>query len=342
MENNSFKTNTTRRKIIDACVERGFSVEDANIKLRENNLHEIIDKTETDWYEMMRQNYINTSLRKKLIENGKKQALSRFEINTILQKNNLRCLNEYETMDYMDTLGRKKVVNSTSLKALLGEEDKLSRENIIQNSLKTRKILSEVNILLRQNNYDVLSEEEENKYKKIFNSSNRSRESIILDAIKNNIKTSELNRTLRNSNLSPLSQFETLDYEQRKFLLQQQRRDHLIKECTEERKYTDEINDLLRKYNFDELTEIEEKKIRQLYKTEPGQNGLNQLSPQFQALYKEAIKRYHPDIFNDPNDKLVANKRMKEINEAKNNRDYFRLRGLVEEFEREDQRKEQA
>lgn len=339
---NSFKTNTTRRKIIDACVERGFSVEDVNIKLRENNLNEIADKTEADWYEMMRQNYINTSLRKKLIENGKKQALSRFEMNTVLQKNNLRCLNEYETMDYMDTLGRKKVVSSTSLKALLGEDDKLSREDIIQNGLKTRKTLAEVNDLLKKNNYDTLNNEEESKYKKIFSSSNRSRESIILDAIKQNIKTSELNRTLKNCNLSVLSQFETLDYEQKKFLLQQQKRENLIKECTEERKYTDEINDLLRKYNFDELTELEEKKIRQLYKTEPGQNSASQLTPQFQALYKEAIKRYHPDIFNDPNDKLIANRRMKEINEAKNNRDYFRLRGLVEEFEREDRRKEQA
>ena len=333
---NSFKTNTSRRKIIDACVEQGLSLDEVNAKLRENNLFEIIERKESDWYESMRQNYLSTALRKKIIDESRNQGLSRFEVNALLQKNNLRCLNEYETYAYTETLGRKKVVENTSVKSVLSADNRIPREIIIQNCLKDRKSVSETNDLLNHYNYEKLNSDEEYNYKKTFNISNRSRESIILDAIKNTLKTFELNKTLKEHNLSPLSQFETLDYEQKKYHILQQKRERLIKECAEVRKFPYEINQLLRKYEFEELTEHEEKKIRQIYKTVPQQNTANQLSPQFQSLYKEAIKKYHPDIYTDPNDKLVANKRIKEINEAKREKDYFKLMSLIKSYESED------
>jgi len=339
---NSFKTITSRKKIIDACVEQGFPLEDANKKLKENHFTEITEKSEADWYESMRQSYKNTSLRKKLIEKGKLQGLSRFEINTALQKHNLRCLNEYETMDYMESLGRKNVVDTANVRDLFQEENKSSREEIIRNGLKNKKNIPEINEILVKNEYEPLTIEEENKYKKILLSSGRNRESLILEAIKNNTKTTELNKILNSNNLSPLSQFEILDFEQKKSVIQKEKRENLISECIEEKKDTYEINELLKKHNFEELSEKEEKKIRQTYRNNPKQDNSNQISPQFQSLYKSAIKKYHPDVFSNPEEKSLANKRMQEINQAKAIKDYFKLKSLIEKYEKEDNNKNQA
>lgn len=339
---NSFKTVTSRRKIIDACIEQGITIEDANIKLQSNNFNPITEKDELEWYEKMRQNYLNTSLRKKIIEKGKLQGLSRFEINLVLRKHQLRHLNEYEAQDYEFSLSRKKAVNVNSLGTRTAfKDDKPSKEDIIKNGLKDQKNLIEINNILKQNGYEELTENDFNEQKKEITSSGRNRESIILEGIKNNTRNLELNRILKNNNLAPLSQFEQLDYDQKKHLNIQEKRNYLIKNCVEERLYTDEINDCLKEHNFEILTEIEEKKIIQHYKNTPEQDKENYISPQFQNLYKEAIKKFHPDMYVNETDKFIANRRMKEINEAKSMRDFFKLRNLIEQYINEDLNKKQ-
>lgn len=335
---NSFKTQTTRTKIIDSCIEQGKTLDEANDKLKACDFHIIKSPSEIELYENMRQSYMNSSLRKKLLEKGRQQGLSKFEINLLLNENNLRTLNEYEAEAYEYTLGRKGNIDINSLGKRTFDDEKPTREEILKNGIKKKSPLSEINIQLIQNGYEDITAEELEEYKNTFVSSSEIRERLILYGIKKNIKAAELNKTLKNKNLSQLSQFEIVDYDQKKHKYFQSRRNDLIKYCVEQKKFIDEINDMLRKHNFERITEAEENEILEQYSNNSDNNNSNSLSAAFQALYKEAIKQFHPDMYSNAQDKVIANERMKEINEAKSLRDYLKLQDLIEQYQTEDER----
>lgn len=334
---NYFKTQSTRTKIIDACIEQGKTIEEANVKLQACNFTPITNQQEMELYENMRQNYLNSSLRKKLIEKGKLDGLSRYEVNLILSENSLRPLNEYEADDYEYNLGRKGNIDLNSLGKRTWEDEKLTREDIIQNGIKKRSSTAEINIQLIQNGYDEISDNGLEEFKKNLSSSAEVRERMILNGIKQNVKATELNKRLKNQNLPPLSQFEIVDYDQKKHNYHNDRRKDLIQYCIEQKKYIDEINELLRKHEFDRISEAEEKQILEMYENNTDSNRTNSLSAAFQTLYKEAIKQFHPDMFSNIHDKKIATERMKEINEAKSLRDYLKLKDLIERYKIEDE-----
>ena len=95
---------------------------------------------------------------------------------------------------------------------------------------------------------------------------------------------------------------------------------------------------MLRKHNFERISPAEENEILEQYSNNTDNTSSNTLSAAFQALYKEAIKQFHPDMYSNAQDKVIANERMKEINEAKSLRDYLKLQDLVEQYQIEDER----
>jgi len=202
----------------------------------------------------------------------------------------------------------------------------------------TNKTIINRCVRLADNGFAPMNDVKQNEYRKRYNEYHNKRQSIIQHSFENCLSVADVNKKLKSENLSTLSIVEEMNYQKERERIQEKKRQNLLKECLEEHLEIYEINILLMKNCFEKLSEQEEDKLR----SEINSRGMKkdkkkttELSEQFRTLYRQATKEFHPDKFNNPEQKAKATSVMKELNNAKDQNDYFLLKEIVAKYKNE-------
>lgn len=328
-----------RLNIIEDCIAERMPRVEANKILLQNNLDEL-QGGEADCYDVVFNCNIGKNVRDKIIAGCLLQGLSKTDANLELMNNNFRRMDIAESEDYGDYLSRVRYFGTGIFAKIKREEILPTREKIIQDCIKNAFSTETVNKKLTQNNYEILSSKEDEKYRKDYNEYHHKRQTILRQAYEEEKTIPQTNKILLENNQAKLSIVEEMNFQKEREKIQAKRRENLIKECLEERLNLYQINLILNSNSFERLSEQEydDLKYRIAKEDNSGKKKTTELSDQFRKLYRNATKKYHPDRFNDPNKKTQATLRMKEINEAKEKNDYFLLKDLLKQFEQEDKK----
>lgn len=324
-----------RLRIIEDCLAARKPRIEANKILKQNNLKEL-EGGEKDCYDVVFNCNIGKSIRDKIIAGCLLQGMTRTDANLEIINNNFRKMDEKEGENYDDYLSRLRYFGTGIFKIIKKEKILPTRNEIIKNAIRNSLPTDSVNKKLVQNNFDPLSDTEDEKYRKDYNEYHHKRQTILRQAYEEEKTIPEVNKILFANKQEKLSSVEEMDFQKERGKIQSKRRDNLIKECLEERMSLHQINVILNNNSFDRLSEQEYDKLK-IYITKGSNNKKStELSDQFRTLYRSAIKKYHPDHFSDKEKKELATLRMKEINEAKEKSDYFLLKELILKFDEQD------
>ncbi len=339
MNKEQININEKRLEIIENCLISRLSGFETNKVLKENNLQEL-QQGEQDCYDVVFNCNIGKSVRDKIIAGCLLQGLSRTDANLEIINNNFRRMDEAESEKYDDYLSRVRYFGIGIFKKIKKEKILPSRENIITNSIKNALSTYAVNQLLTKNGFKILSNNEDELYRKKFNEYHHKRQTIIRECYEKESTIPQVNKILLNNNQSTLSFVEEMEFQKEREKIQQKRRENLIKECLEENMNFHQINLILNNNSFERLSEQEYDNIKKFISknNKIGTKKTTELSSQFRKLYRSATKKYHPDKCNDKIKKERATRRMKEINDAKEKNDYFLLKELIRQFEEQDKR----
>lgn len=335
-----------RQSLIKKCLEQRCSCAEANDILRRNNYSPMLNG-EADCYDVLWLNFKIRNPKQQVIADCLIKGLTRTDANLRLYDNQMRCMTQEENTKYDEIYSKMRLcgkfhnevshtVNNNSNK----NSNILSFEEIFQNGIANKSSAEEVNKNLIKYGYSAMSREQEADYLKQYNKFYNSRQSIIRSAYEEYKTVPEVNKILYEQGLSPLSWFEEMEYQKDRANMSNKKRLDIIKECIEEQMTRGEINSVLEKYGFEWLTEQETKDIEMKQKNvaESRQSQKSaDLSEQFRQLYRTAVKKYHPDKYNDAEKKALATSRIKELNIAKDRKDYFLLKETVEKFCKEDE-----
>lgn len=323
----------TRQEIIENCLEKRKSRFDTNETLAQNKF-EPLEGGEADCYDVMLNSTKSSNPRQKIIASCLIQGLSKTQANLKLYENKYRKLTSSEITDYEDVLSR---VRFCGLEIQLNpkkEEYIPPREDVIKKGIINHNSTDEVNKKLSDYGYETLSNQEDCDYRERFNKFHNKRESLIQEAYQACKTVSEINKILLENNLSKLDILEEMEYQNERAAIIKKKRENVIKECLDERMSRFDADKVLEKMGFEKLGDSEGAKFMK-FSSKSAHLKSAELSNQFRKLYRQAIKLYHPDRFNDAAQKSLATTRMKAINEAKDKNDFFLLKSLLEQFEKE-------
>lgn len=326
-----------RLLIIENCLAARMPRVEADKVLKKNNLKEL-EGGEKDCYDVVFNCNVGKNVRDKIIAGCLLQGLSKTDANLEIINNNFRRMDETESEKYEDWLSRVRYFGTGIFSKIKKEKILPTRDEIIKNSIKNSLTTENVNKKLAQNNFDLLSGKEDEKYRKDYNEYHHKRQTLLREAYEQGKTIPQINKILFEHNQSKLSFVEEMNFQKEREKIQKKRRQNLIKECIEEKMNLQQINLILNKNDFDKLSEQEYDKLK--IHLSPNnkfeRKKTSELSEQFRKLYRNATKKYHPDHFNDKKTKEQATFRMKAINEAKDKNDYFLLKELIKKFDEQD------
>lgn len=325
----------TRQEIIENCLEKRHSRFETNEFLKTYNF-EPLEGGEADCYDVMLNSTKSSNPRQKIIASCLIQGLSKTEANLKLYENKYRKLTDTEITDYEDVLSRVRFCGIEIQLNPKKEEYIPPRAEVIEKGILNKNSTEELNKKLLKYGYEKLSDKEDVDYREKFNKFHNKRESLIQEAWQDCKTVSEINKILKENNLSKLDMLEEMEYQNQRASVIKKKRANVIKECLDEKMSRFDADRVLQKMNFEKLSESEASKFISFSSKSSSHLKSAELSNQFRKLYRQAIKHYHPDRYNDSAQKAKATDRMKAINEAKDKNDYFLLKSLLEQFEKED------
>lgn len=322
-----------RQNLIEKCLEEKLSCSEANEALAKNDFQPM-ENGEADCYEVMRLNTRISTPRQKIIANCLINGLSKTNANLKLYDMKFRRMDEGESYEYEEILSKIRFCGDFA-----PEEEKnlpLSFDQVLQNGIVNEWSLQEVNQKLTEFGHEKMTLKQEEDYLKNYNLFHNTRQAVIRRGYEDCKTLPEINKILTEQDLTPLNWLEEMEYQRERENIYKKRRLNLIKECLDERLTRGDINKILMKYGYEKLSEQEADRYTQNQEQRNHQTQkTSDLSEQFKQLYRTAIKKFHPDKFILQEQKALATKRIKELNEAKDKNDYFLLKDLVEKFEQE-------
>ena len=333
----SFNAKKSQRQIlIEKAINNRLSRFEVNKILVENNLSEL-KSSEADCYDVVLDSIISSNPRQKIISACLAQGLSKTEANLELYNNKFRWLSDGEGAYYEDVLGRIRYCDdSFIINIVRNTKKKLSYEEVIRVCISRELSFQEANKNLVENGYEKMSISAEVSYRKKYNEFHNKRQSIIQRAFENCKSVFDVNKELKNNELSELSMVEEINYQKEREHIQNKKRDNLIQECLEENLELYQFDIILNQNGFDRLSEQEMDKLNSAMHSKgvkKTKKKTTELSNQFRTLYRKATKFFHPDKFDNEEQKNKATLIMKEINEAKEKNDYFLLKELFKKYE---------
>ena len=333
MEQTQINSQEKRLHIIENCLATRMPRVEADKVLKKNRLKEL-EGGEKDCYDVVFNCNVGKSVRDKIIAGCLLQGLSKTDANLEIINNNFRRMDEQEGERYEDWLSRVRYFGTGIFSKIKKEKILPTRDEIIKNAIRNALPTDSVNKKLAQNNFDPLSNKEDEKYRKDYNEYHHKRQTLLRQAYEQEKTIPQTNKILFENNQAKLSFVEEMNFQKEREKIQEKRRQNLIKECIEERMNLHQINLILNNNSFDRLSEQEydKLKIHISQNSKSGHKKTTELSEQFRKLYHNATKKYHPDRFSDEEKKEQATLRMKEINEAKEKNDYFLLKELIKTF----------
>ena len=327
-----------RQILIEDCLDKKLSRFETNKILFQNNFDEL-KNGEADCYDVVLNSITTSNPRKKIIASCLVQGFSKTDVNLTLYDNKFRKLTEEEAAEYDDIISRIRYCGVGITKNFENKISKtLTEDEIIDAAIVSENSISELNKKLADNGFAPMNDIKQNEYRKRYNEYHNKRQSIIQHSFENCLSVADVNKKLKSENLSTLSIVEEMNYQKERERIQEKKRQNLLKECLEEHLEIYEINILLMNNGFEKLSEQEEDKLR----SEINSRGMKkdkkkttELSEQFRALYRQATKEFHPDKFNKPEQMAKATKVMMELNNAKDQNDYFLLKEIVAKYKSE-------
>lgn len=322
-----------RQNLIEKCLEKRLSCSQANDVLAKNDFSPM-ENGEADCYEVMRLNTRISNPRQKIIANCLINGLSKTNANLKLYDKKFRKMDEGESYEYEEILSKIRFCGQF----VQNDDIPLPQtfEQIFQNGIVNEWSLDEVNQKLVEFGHEKMTLNQEEGYLKKFNLFHNTRQAVIRRGYEDCKTLPEINKILTEQDLTPLNWLEEMEYQRERENIYKKRRLNLIKECLDERLTRGDINKILMKYGYEKLSEQEADRYTQNQEQRNHQTQkTSDLSEQFKCLYRNAIKKFHPDKFLTSEEKTLATTRIKELNEAKDKNDYFLLKDLVERFEKE-------
>ena len=320
-----------RQILIEKCLEKRLSCSQANDMLAKNDFPPM-ENGEADCYEVMRLNTRISNPRQKIIANCLINGLSKTNANLKLYDKKFRKMDEGESCEYEEVLSKIRFCGQF----VQNDDTPLPQtfDQILQNGIVNEWSLDEVNQKLAEFGHEKMTLRQEEDYLKRYNLFHNTRQAVIRSGYEACKTLPEMNKILAEQDLTPLNWLEEMEYQRERENIYKKRRLNLIKECLDERLTRGDINKILMKYGYEKLSEQETERYTR--NQEQGNvQKTSDLSEQFKRLYRTAIKKFHPDKFTTAEEKTLATKRIKELNDAKDKNDYFLLKDLVEKFEQE-------
>lgn len=331
--------NISRQTIIEDCLEKRLPRFETNKLLLLHNFKEL-EGGEADCYDVMINSAKKSNPRQKIIASCLIQGLSKAAANLQLYEKKFRKLSGEEITYYEDVLSRIRFCGADSqLRELKKQEYIPPREEVIKKAVLNKFSVDELSEKLEKYGHSALTDTEKADYKKQYNEFHNKRDDIIKNSLNLFRNLSDLNRLLKEENLPKLNLMEEINYQKEREKIFKKQRDELIKECIGEKYSCYEIDKLLLSKGFEKLSAQETDKINAQNKfvnTYRSKRKTTELSEQFRKLYRRATKSFHPDRYSDFAQKSKATLRMKEINAAKDQNDFFMLKELLQKYENED------
>lgn len=333
----------TRESIIEVCLENKIRSSGINSLLIKNGLQPL-SQSEAECYDIIiNNNYKITNQRHKILIECLFSGLSQENANLKLADNSLKPLTPEEEILYANTLERIKTTgifnkqqenkensNAETKKTI----DTAAVQKIITDGIKNDLTFEQLNKKLKENNVNEISSGLESYYRKLMHERNFKKQGLIREGIENNLSVFELNNLLRKNELPPISMMDEMSYQKDRDSYQKNKRLDIIYECIENKLTEAATNTMLRNKGFAILSQGELEKLMSKEDISSAKNTV--VSERFKKLYKASVIKYHPDKYTDEYEKMKATARIKEINIAKEKKDFFMLQKLIERYESED------